>query len=534
MRGEESGEKQTETGKLPLIRAAAGGALTGLVAALSMTLVMLVLRWLAGVPTPSEMVGDRLAPTFSAGEFLGLLQRFGGYNQLKQLGVSSVLLGQLAAGILGGIAFAVIAELQQRRSPERRRSNTSPQAVSFAVCFVVLFWIGSLASLWSVLSTSFLGLRQSYASFATAAGLLLAYATYGWILIVASQRITARRSAGQAGAGAGRRVFVAGAAAAALTTGLLYRLYCLATFSYDGTQYIGAEVEPITPNDRFYTVTKNIVDPQVSKTVWRLEIAGMVEQPHVYTFEDLKSLSTVNQETTLMCISNWVGGGLMSNAMWRGVPLRSLIEAAGPKPGSAKVLFRAVDGYTDTIALGKAMDPTTLVAFEMNGAPLPERHGFPVRVVVPGMFGEKNVKWVTRIVLVGEDAKGFYETQGWGPSFVVPTRARFDFPYYDQTIPMASSILLKGIAFGGDRGVSKVEVSTDGGSTWQETKVDYAGTRLGWTLWSYDWRPAHSGDHKLVVRAVDSSGEVQTQEERGTVPEGATGYHRVTLRLSEV
>ena len=222
----------------------------------------------------------------------------------------------------------------------------------------------------------------------------------------------------------------------------------------------------------------------------------------------------------------------MSNAVWRGAPLRSLIEAAGPKPGTTKVLFRAVDGYTDTISLQKAMEATTLIAFEMNGAPLPERHGYPVRVLVPGMFGEKNVKWVTRIELVGEQAQGFYEKQGWGPNFTVPTRARFDFPYYDQTIPLASSIRLKGIAFGGDRGISKVEVSTDGGDAWQEARIDYPGTRLGWTLWSLEWRSAQPGDHELVVRAIDSTGQVQISEERGTVPEGATGYHRVKVRLS--
>jgi DMSO/TMAO reductase YedYZ molybdopterin-dependent catalytic subunit len=333
-----------------------------------------------------------------------------------------------------------------------------------------------------------------------------------------------------------RRRFLAGGAMAVLAAaaaGALSRLYYLATFSYDGRQHIGQDVKAITPNDLFYTVTKNVIDPEVHKPVWRLEVAGMVERPRAYSLEDLKALGNVNQETTLMCISNWVGGGLMSNAVWRGVPLRNLIEAAGPMQGIVKVFFRAVDGYTDTISYDKAMEPTTMVAYEMNGEALPRHHGYPVRVIVPGMFGEKNVKWVTRIELLDYDGKGFYERQGWGPTFVVPTRARFDFPYYDQAVSFVSPLPLKGIAFGGDRGVSRVEVSVDGGNAWREAKLEYEGTKLTWVLWSYDWEPPGASEYQLVVRATDGSGAIQTAEERGTVPDGATGYHRVTLKLED-
>ena len=125
-----------------------------------------------------------------------------------------------------------------------------------------------------------------------------------------------------------------------------------------------------------------------------------------------------------MCISNGVGDALMSNAHWTGVPLKSLLEAAGPRSSAVEVLLRGADGYTDTIPLEKALDPTTLVVFQMNGEPLPRIHGFPVRLIVPGMYGEKNVKWVTGIEVVDHDAKGFYEQQGWGPDFVIPIRSR--------------------------------------------------------------------------------------------------------------
>jgi DMSO/TMAO reductase YedYZ molybdopterin-dependent catalytic subunit len=215
------------------------------------------------------------------------------------------------------------------------------------------------------------------------------------------------------------------------------------------------------------------------------------------------------------------------------MPLRRLLEAAGPKADVVEVLVRSVDGYTDTISFEKAMDPSTFVAYEMNGEPLPERHGYPVRMIVPGLVGEKSVKWVTRIELLNHEAKGFYEQQGWGPDFTVQTHARFDTPDAGQVIRLTETptIHVRGIAFAGDRGVARVEVSPDGGQTWQEAKRDYTGTRLTWTLWSYEWRPGQVGEHTLVVRATDGGGVLQTPNERSTVPEGATGLHTVRVRV---
>jgi len=168
----------------------------------------------------------------------------------------------------------------------------------------------------------------------------------------------------------------------------------------------------------------------------------------------------------------------------------------------------------------------------MNGEPLPPRHGYPARVIVPGLFGEKNVKWVTRIELVDHDVKGFYERQGWGPNFVVPTTARFDQPADRQRLDLAQAatgVRIKGVAHAGNRGVKQVEVSLDGGDSWQVAKIDFAPSPLAWVLWSYDWKPARPGNYRLVARATDGQGEAQTAEERGIVPEGATGYHRISI-----
>ena len=159
--------------------------------------------------------------------------------------------------------------------------------------------------------------------------------------------------------------------------------------------------------------------------------------------------------------------------------------------------------------LAKALDPTTLVVYEMNGETLPDRHGFPARVIVPGYFGEKHVKWITRIEVADEDAKGFYEKQGWGPDFIVPTRSRIDQPDNDSTWSSADrrERHRKGMAFGGDRGISRVEVSLDDGARLEEAKLDYPGTKLTWALWSCDWRPESPDNYTLVVRATDGEGE---------------------------
>lgn len=232
-----------------------------------------------------------------------------------------------------------------------------------------------------------------------------------------------------------------------------------------------------------------------------------------------------------MCISNSISAGLMSNAIWRGVPLSTLIDSAAPRGGVVEVLCKSVDGYSDSFSIAKALEPTTLLATHMNGEPLPRRHGFPVRLLVPGLYGEKSVKWITEVELVGEDVKGFYEQQGWGPDFVIPPRSRFDGPDFRKPFKVGQPVRLHGTAFGADRGVELVEVTVDGGTTWQPARLDYPGSRLSWALWSFDWRPAAAGEARLAVRATDGEGNVQDARGRPVVPEGARGHHVVTAMV---
>lgn len=509
-------------------RAIGAGLFAGFLAGLLMTAAMLLLAWLFGIATPLIILGDRISVFIPADAFLSLMGRVGGYNNMKQLGVASVIVGQLVVGGLGGMVYGSVA--RRWREP----------GYLFTV-FILLPLAASAVFLWPVLGTHYYGLPINRATFVTLLGLLCAFVIFERTLVFAFRFLTRpsmQLNDQEFSPPIGRRALVLGGLGILIAGGgyeLLRRLYGIATFSYDGTQYKGRIVQPITPNDQFYCVTKNVVDPRVNPSLWRLEVNGLVKTRQTYRLERLKSLPAVTQETTLMCISNGLDAGLMSNALWKGVSMNVLLNAATPLPGAAKVRLHGVDNYIDTFPLEKAMDPTTLVVYEMNGDTLPDRHGFPARVIVPGYFGEKHVKWITRIEVADENAIGFYEKQGWGPDFTIPTRSRFDQPdNYSlfRSEAAAHGIAVRGVAFGGDRGISRVEVSFDDGGNWEEAKLDYPGTKLSWTLWSYDWRPPGPDNYTLVVRATDGGGAVQELDQGRPFKSGTTGFHKIMVYVT--
>src|SRR4030095_8871408 len=280
--------------------------------------------------------------------------------------------------------------------------------------FVVLPVVVFAIALWPVLGTSYIGLPIEVARLVTLVGFALCVFLFERTLVTGFGFLTTRKTARhdyEFTPAVGRRAFVLsaiGLAAAGGGVALARKIYRAATFSYDGTQYKGSLVQPITPNELFYCVTKNVVDPRVDVDLWHLELNGLVKNPSTWRFDDLLGLETKEQETTLMCISNGLDAGLISNAVWKGFPLRNLLDRAIPLSGAARVRFQGVDNYADTIPLDKAVQPTTLLAYEMNGAELPDRHGYPLRLIVPGYFGEKHVKWLTRIEVTDANAKGFY------------------------------------------------------------------------------------------------------------------------------
>ncbi len=505
------------------------GLVAGLLAGIVMTTAMLLLAALR-VATPLVIIGDRLSVFIPPGPFLSVMGKVGGYNHLKQLGVGSTIAGQLFVAAIGGAIFGLLA----RRNPARL------SAIWTMSIFVVLPIVAFAVALWPVLGTSYVGLPVEAARLVTLVGFALCVFLFERTLVSAFRFLTMRetgRHEYEFTPAIGRRAFVLSAIGVAVAGGgvaLARKLYRAATFSYDGTQYKGRIVEPITPNELFYCVTKNIVDPRVNVDLWHLEVNGLVQNRTTWRFQDLVGFPAREQQTTLMCISNGLDAGLISNAIWKGIPLRDLLDQAVPFSNAARVRLHGVDNYADTIPLEKAMKATTLLAYEMNGVRLPHRHGYPLRVVVPGYFGEKHVKWLTRIELTDPNAKGFYETQGWGPDFITPTRSRIDVPDYDSRFSISQlqqPIEVKGIAYGGDRGISRVEVSFDGGKSWRDAEIYYSGGDLAWSLWKTSWTPAAAGDYLLVVRATNGEGDVQEwYEDRGPFS-GVAGLHQTVVHI---
>jgi len=507
------------------------GFFAGVVAAIAMTLAMLVLAWAFDIATPLVILGDRLSVFISPKPFFWIMGRVGGYNHLKQLGVGSSMVGQILVGAIGGMVYGIVC---------RKHQHVGYRWTFFI--FVVLPLVVGAILLWPVLGTHYGGIPIDAARLITLLGLAISFLLFERVLVLGFDFLTNRGQTKTATSAEfspqlGRRAFLFGTLGILAVGGgaaIARKLFQVATFSYDGTQYLGESVQPITPNDQFYCVTKNVVDPRVNGGLWHLEVSGLVRNPRTYRILDFKTMEQIDQETTLMCISNGLDAGLMSNAVWRGVRMAGLLQASSPLPGAERVRLHGVDNYTDTVPFEKAMKPTTLVALMMNGVELPDRHGFPARAIVPGYFGEKHVKWLTRIEVTKANAKGFYETQGWGPNFIVPTRSRIDVPYNEMWIKLAEAmkgVPVKGVAFGGDRGISRVEFSSDDGENWDDAKIDYPGTRLSWALWSFNWEPDEVDDYTLIVRATDGDGKLQEYEEDRPFTSGITGFHKIIVHV---
>ena len=286
----------------------------------------------------------------------------------------------------------------------------------------------------------------------------------------------------------------------------------------------------ITANEDHYTVDTTLVKPRVLIDEWRLDIKGLVQSPFSLTYDELLDLEAVEQIHTLECISNYVGGDLISTALWTGVPLRDLLNRAQVKAGAYDVVFTSVDGYTDSIPIAKAMEDRTLVAYLMNGKTVPQDHGYPARMLVPNIYGMKNVKWIRTIEVVNYDFIGYWQQQGWSDSANVNTNARIDLPgrsvrWTGGTLPVA------GIAFAGARGISKVELSSDGGKSWGMATLEVPLGPLSWRRWSYDWTPSGAGPVKLIVRATDGTGNTETPIARSPYPDGSTGYDSIDVTV---
>ena len=283
----------------------------------------------------------------------------------------------------------------------------------------------------------------------------------------------------------------------------------------------------ITSNAAHYVVDEEIFDPVIDQAEWTLTIGGLVSEEIVLTYDDLVALEAQERYQTLVCISNEVGGDLISTARWTGVALKPLLERAGVDPGAAEVVFKAYGGYSDSLQLDHAMDESTLIAIGMNGHVLPRAHGFPARLLSTGTYGYKNPKWLTEIVVVDKPYKGFWQHRGWDKAGKIKTMSRIDVP---EGGDVEGPVTVGGIAFAADRGISRVEVSSDGGATWDPARLKTPLSPLSWRLWLIEWEPPGSGEYELLVRATDGEGAVQISRHTSPFPSGSTGYDAVTVQ----
>jgi DMSO/TMAO reductase YedYZ molybdopterin-dependent catalytic subunit len=286
----------------------------------------------------------------------------------------------------------------------------------------------------------------------------------------------------------------------------------------------------VTDNATFYRIDTALQVPVVDPADWSLTITGMVEQEVTISFDELLAMPLTEHYVTLTCVSNEVGGNLAGNARWLGFPIRDLLKRAGPQPGADMVLSRSVDGFTAGTPLEVLTDPDreAIVAVGMNGEPLPADHGFPARLVVPGLYGYVSAtKWVTELkVTTFADDRGYWTPLGWSARGPIKVASRIDTPTRSV---QAGPVAVAGVAWAQHTGIERVEVRVDQGP-WREAKLaDTVGPDT-WRQWMWEWE-AEPGDHVLTVRATDTEGTTQTSVEAPPAPNGATGWHSVTLSV---
>lgn len=284
----------------------------------------------------------------------------------------------------------------------------------------------------------------------------------------------------------------------------------------------------VTPSDDHFAVDIDIEDPLISRSSWRLVVDGAVARPLSLSLADLQAMPTTERLESLACISNPVGGDMVGNARWTGVPLDALLDMAQPRPEAVTLVAGSSDGFTDGVQLDEIRGKDALIAFGMNGESLPRGHGFPARLLFPDHFGMRSVKWLARLELKTEDEEGYWAKRGWDRDAVVRTESRFDVPGHGDDVQ--SPFTCAGVAWAGAREVQAVEVSSDGGESWQAAELERELGPLAWRRWqiSFDLPP---GDHTLVVRAVDGTGTPQDEMERDPHPSGASGYHRIKVAV---
>ena len=284
----------------------------------------------------------------------------------------------------------------------------------------------------------------------------------------------------------------------------------------------------IVPNNEFYQIDTALLTPIVDTANWQLRVHGMVDRETTLTWDELVQLPLFEQYVTIACVSNEIGGKLVGNAKWTGVRLREVLDMAGVQSGATQLVGRSVDGWTAGMPTAWVMDPARepMIAVRMNDEPLPPNHGFPARLIVPGLYGYVSAtKWLAELELTTLEAfDGYWVPLGWSKEAPILTQSRIDTPRPGSVA--VGQVPIAGIAWAPDRGISKVEVAIDG--EWHEARLSSPISDATWVQWVFDW-DATAGRHQLQVRATDGAGETQPEQRTPPAPDGARGWMSVDV-----
>ena len=288
----------------------------------------------------------------------------------------------------------------------------------------------------------------------------------------------------------------------------------------------------VVPNADFYKIDTALLVPRVDPATWKLDVTGMVAHPLTFTYDELLAMPLYEQYVTIACVSNLVGDHLVGNALWTGVRLKDVLEAAAVQPGATQIVGRSVDDFSVGFPTAWAMAPERepMIAVGMNREPLPANHGFPARLIVPGLYGYVSAtKWLASIELTTREAvDGYWVPLGWAKDGPILTQSRIDVPTGGATVP-PGAVEIGGVAWAPDRGITRVEVRIDDGA-WQAARISRPISKATWVQWALAWT-ATTGPHSLEARATDGTGDVQTDQRSDPAPDGARGHHRISVTV---
>jgi len=528
-----------DTGKPPADPSltATRAAVAGLVAALvALGVGELLAGFVAGLPSPVSAVGTAVIDLAPPGGKDVMVSLFGTADKLAltiivavavlAVGVGAGLLARrsvtLATVVILGLA-AIAAWAGSRLPSTGLGAALLPAAAeASAATWTLSYLVGSARRASAVVATT--AGRNASAAAAAAEGrrrFLVQAGVLGGLAVI--------------GGGLGRRMLDSRAGQAAAAETIIPKATDPApSLAADAGLAVDGITPLIMPNDRFYRIDTALITPAIDVGLWKLRVFGMVDKEVNLTFDQLVQLPLIERYVTIACVSNEVGGDLVGNAKWTGVRLADVLAMAGVHPDASQIVPRSIDDWTAGFPTAWIMDPAhprdAMIAVKMNDAPLPAEHGFPARLIVPGLYGYVSAtKWLKEIELTTLDAfDAYWVPRGWAKEAPILTQARIDVPRSLANVP-AGPVVIAGVAWAPDRGIKAVDISIDGGP-WQAATLGEKLSSATWVQWKLTWQST-PGQHEAEVRATDGTGDVQTDEVTRPDPDGARGHHKIAFQV---